>query len=80
MAPAHTDSSAREVDLLSLFDSFLSALCDPDGRDTLYKMHAADAAVRLDTGICVAAEVDRDRFTYTHPVTLAFAGEMCYRN
>src|SRR5712692_4174838 len=66
MSPAHIDSSPREVELLSLFDSFLIALCDPEGGDALYGLHTADAAVRLGTGIGPAAETDRDRFAHAH--------------
>jgi Fe-S-cluster containining protein len=52
--------------MLSLFDSFLSALCDPEGGDALYGMHTTDAIVRCGTGIGPAAETDRASFTLAH--------------
>jgi Fe-S-cluster containining protein len=54
------------VQLLRLFESFLTALCDPEGGDALYGMHTTDAVVRRGTGVGAVAETDRASFTRDH--------------
>ena len=44
------------------FDGFLAALCDPDGGDVLYGMHAVDAIVRHAEAVGPLATVDRAAF------------------
>jgi hypothetical protein len=66
LSPARIDRSRREVELLSRFDAFLAALCDPEGGDALYRLHTSDAAVRLGTGIGPAAQIDADSFARAH--------------
>jgi len=51
---------------LALFDAFLTALCDPEGGEALYRMHAEDAALRLGDGIGPAAELDAASFAHAH--------------
>ncbi len=50
----------------ALFDQFLIALCDPDGGEDLYRMHAADAPLRCADSLRPAAEVDAASFARTH--------------
>ena len=54
------------MQLLPFFESFLTALCDPEGGDALYGLHSPDAAVRRDTGIGPAAETDPAGFALAH--------------
>jgi Fe-S-cluster containining protein len=54
------------VKLVPFFESFLTALCDPEGGDALFGMHSRDAAVRRNTGIGPVAETDPVGFALAH--------------
>jgi len=54
------------MDVSSQFDEFLGALCDPDGGERLYQLHAPSAAIRYGQGLRAAAEVDPTAFAATH--------------
>ena len=64
--PHLTDSSTDSPDLLAFMEQFLTALCDPDGGEVLYQMHASDAAVRHASAIRRAADVDGVSFGRAH--------------
>jgi len=49
-----------------VFDAFLGALCDPEGGDALYEMHAADAIVRYPEGSGPARGIERAAFAHAH--------------
>jgi hypothetical protein len=51
---------------LAFAEEFLAALCDPEGGEALYRMHASDAAVRDAGAIRRAADVDCGRFSRSH--------------
>jgi len=66
MAQSSPDACSQASELLALFDAFLSALCDPDAGEVLYRLHAADAPVRNAHGVRLAADVDLASFGRTH--------------
>jgi len=59
-------ATAAAATLAQLFREFLTALCDAEGGDSLYRMHAADAPVRDAQGVRLSAEVDRVEFARAH--------------
>jgi hypothetical protein len=61
-----TGFSTDTPDLLAFIEQFLTALCDPDGGELLYQMHASYAAVRHASAIRRAAEVDVGSFGRAH--------------
>lgn len=61
-----TDSSSNTPALLAFIEQFLIALCNPEGGEVLYRMHASDAAVRHGDAIGRAADVDCGRFSRVH--------------
>ena len=61
--PTGADAAAT---LTRLFRDFLRALCDAEGGDALYLLHAADAPLRHATGLKPAADIDRVGFARTH--------------
>jgi hypothetical protein len=61
-----THISPDTPDLLAFIDQFLIALCDPEGGERLYAMHASDAPVRHADGIRRAADVDCSSFSRAH--------------
>jgi hypothetical protein len=54
------------ADIQNVFDRFLAALGDPDGGDSLYGLHAADAIVRHPEGVGPLSALDRDTFVAAH--------------
>jgi Fe-S-cluster containining protein len=66
VSQAPPDAFLHAPELLALFDQFLIALCDPDAGQALYRMHAADAAVRHADGMRAAADVDPESFSRAH--------------
>jgi hypothetical protein len=54
------------LELQSLFESFLAALGDPDGGETLHRLHSSDAIVRCADGMISAAEIDCREFAHAH--------------
>lgn len=52
--------------LRELCAGFLRALCDPDGGEALYRLHASDAPVRQGEGVGPAAAVDIEGFAAAH--------------
>lgn len=49
-----------------VFDTFLSALADPEGGAAFHAMHTSDALVRSADSIAPAEETDRDSFARAH--------------
>jgi hypothetical protein len=58
--------AADAATLTQLFREFLAALCDPEGGEALYRMHAADAPLRHGRGVKPAAEIDSAGFARAH--------------
>lgn len=54
------------MDVPSLFDDFLRALCDADGGNRLYQLHASSAVIRCGEGVRATAEVDPFEFAAAH--------------
>jgi hypothetical protein len=54
------------LDVSSLFDEFLRALCDPDGGSRFHQLHAPSAVIRHGDGMRRAAEVDAGEFAAVH--------------
>jgi hypothetical protein len=54
------------LDTPSLFASFLAALADPEGGESLHQMHSNDALVRYPDGLGAAAGIDRGQFSDAH--------------
>jgi hypothetical protein len=54
------------LDVSSLFDDFLRALCDPEGGNRLYQLHAPSAVIRNGDGVRAAAEIDASEFAAAH--------------
>ena len=54
------------LESLSLFESFLTALADPDAGADLYRLHTPDAIVRCTEGARPAGETDCNEFSATH--------------
>ncbi len=54
------------MDVSSLFDDSLRALCDPDGGSRFYQLHAPSAAIRNGDGVRAAAELDASEFAAAH--------------
>jgi hypothetical protein len=61
-----TDSSTNTSDLMAFVEQFLTALCDPEGGEVLYQMHASDAAVRHGGAIRRATDIDCESFSRAH--------------
>jgi hypothetical protein len=53
-------------ELLSLFESFLAAMADPDAGADLYRLHTPDAIVPCTGGVKPAREIDCDTFAALH--------------
>ncbi len=66
MSQASPDASARDAELLALLAEFLGALCDADGGQRLYRLHAADAPLRHGEGLRAAADLDPLDFARAH--------------
>ncbi len=56
----------RAMDVQNVFDRFLTALCDPEGGEALYGMHAPDAIVRHVEGVGPSSAMDRAAFVAAH--------------
>lgn len=63
-APHASDFEFAQLD--DLGSAFFAALCNPDGGEALYRLHAPDAPVRQGDGIGPARAIDADRFAATH--------------
>ena len=59
-------ADARPIDALGLFQSFLAALCNPDGGRVLHGLLAASAIVRDGERLVPAAQVDVEAFACRH--------------
>lgn len=58
--------AAEAGEVLTLVEAFLGALCDPNGGEMLYGLHADDAPVRHGEGVGRAADVKPDEFARRH--------------